>query len=91
MNEEQLRFDPTIFELDGKRYIEITQNGRTERLVLVELMKRHSSVASRATTCWKAYCYGDKSKTILVIKDSWEYPEREEEGVLLCDAKRRKW
>ena len=39
MNEEQLGFDPTIFELDGKRLMEITRNGRTERLVLVELMK----------------------------------------------------
>ncbi|KAI9769851.1 MAG: hypothetical protein M1840_003845 [Geoglossum simile] len=86
MNEEQLGFDPTISELDGKRYMEITRNGRTERLVLVELMKRHSSVASRATTCWKAYCDGDESKTTLVIKDSWQYPERGEEGVLLRDA-----
>ena len=86
MNEEQLGFDPTIFELDGKRYMEITRNSRTERLVLVELMKRHSSIASRGTTCWKAYCDGDKSKTILVIKDSWQYPERGEEGVLLRDA-----
>ncbi|KAI9767834.1 MAG: hypothetical protein M1839_004335 [Geoglossum umbratile] len=86
MNKEQLGFDPTIFELDGKRYMEITRNGRTERLVLIELMKRHSSVASRATTCWKAYCDRDKSKTTLVIKDSWQYPERGEEGILLRDA-----
>jgi hypothetical protein len=86
MNEEQLRFDPTIFELNGKHYIEITRNSRTERLVLVELMKRHPSVASRATTCWKAYCDGNKSKTILIIKDSWQYSEQGEEGVLLRDA-----
>ena len=86
MNEEQLGFDPTIFELDGKHYMEVIQDGRTERLVLIELMKRHLSVASRATTCWKAYCDRDKSKTILVIKDSWQYPEWGEEGVLLRDA-----
>ena len=36
MNEEQLGFDLTIFELDDKRHMEITRNGRTERLVLVE-------------------------------------------------------
>ena len=49
-------------------------------------MKQHSSVASRATTCWKAYCDEDKSKTTLVIKDSWQYPEWGEEGVLLRDT-----
>jgi hypothetical protein len=86
MNEEQLRFDPTIFELDGKRYMEITRNSKTERLVLVELMKRHSSVAGRATTCWKAYHDGDESNMILVIKDSWQYTERGEEGEFLHDA-----
>ncbi|KAI9765136.1 MAG: hypothetical protein M1839_005614, partial [Geoglossum umbratile] len=86
MDEEQLGFDPTIAESDGKRYMEIARNGKTERLVLIELMKRHSSVAGRATTCWKAYCDGDESKMILVIKDSWQYPERGEEGELLRDA-----
>jgi Fungal protein kinase len=86
MNKEQLGFDPTILESDGKRYIEIMRNDKTERLVIVELMKRHSSVAGRATTCWKAYRDGDKSKMILVIKDSWQYPEREEEGELLSEA-----
>ncbi|KAI9777130.1 MAG: hypothetical protein M1839_009086 [Geoglossum umbratile] len=86
MNEEQLGFDPTISQSDGKRYMEITRNGKTERLILTELMKRHSSVAGRATTCWKAYCDGDESKMILVVKDSWQYPEREEEGELLRDA-----
>ncbi|KAH0562855.1 hypothetical protein GP486_002528 [Trichoglossum hirsutum] len=86
MNEEQLGFDPTIFKLNGKRYMEITRNSKTERLVLVELMKRHPSVAGRATTCWKAYRDGDESNMILVIKDSWQYIEREEEGELLRDA-----
>jgi hypothetical protein len=49
-------------------------------------MKRHSSVAGRATTCWKAYRYGDESNKILVIKDSWQYTERREEGEFLCSA-----
>jgi Fungal protein kinase len=86
MNEEQLGFDPTILESDDKRFIEITRNDKIERLVIVELIKRHSSVAGRATTCWKAYRNGDESKTVLVIKDSWQYPEREEEGELLREA-----
>ncbi|KAI9854205.1 MAG: hypothetical protein M1813_001337 [Trichoglossum hirsutum] len=91
VNEEQLGFDPTIFELDGKRYMEITRNSKTERLVLVELMKRHSSVAGRATTCWKAYRDGDKSNMTLVIKDSWQYTEREEEGEFLRGATEKGW
>jgi len=86
MNEEQLGFDPTVSEVNGKRYMRITRNGNTERLVIDDVMKRHSSVAGRATTCWKAHREGDESKQILVIKDSWQYREREEEGELLREA-----
>ena len=49
-------------------------------------MKRAPCVAGRATTCWKAHREGDSSKKPLVIKDSWQYPEREEEGALLREA-----
>jgi len=86
MNEEQLGFDPTILTSDGKRYIEVVRNDQTERLILDELIKRARCVAGRATTCWKAHREGDTSKTPLVIKDSWQYPEREEEGILLREA-----
>lgn len=55
MNTEQLGFDPTVIQSDGQRHIEITRNHQTERLVLDELMKRASCVASRATTCWKVH------------------------------------
>jgi Fungal protein kinase len=86
MNNEQLGFDPTISEENGRRYIKITRNGKPERLIIDKLIKRHLSVAGRATTCWKTYREGDKSKQILIVKDSWQYPEREEEGELLRDA-----
>ena len=86
MNEEQLGFDPTILASDGKRYIKIVRNNQTERLVLDELMKRAPCIVGRATTCWKAHREGDESKMPLVIKDSWQYPEREEEGELLQEA-----
>lgn len=82
MNEEQLGFDPTILTSDGKRYIEIVRNDQTERLILDELIKRARCIAGRATTCWKAHREGTP-KIPLVIKDSWQYPEREEEGKLL--------
>ena len=43
-------------------------------------------VAGRATTCWRAYCGGDESKRPLVVKDSWQYQERPEEGELIKKA-----
>lgn len=86
MSEEQLGFDPTIFEFKGKRYIEIIKNSQQERLVLGKLIKRAPCVAGRATTCWRAYREGDESQKPLVVKDSWQYPEREEEGKLLREA-----
>ncbi|PZC89281.1 hypothetical protein A1F95_10409 [Pyrenophora tritici-repentis] len=67
------------------RYIEIKRENRKERLVIDSLIKRVPCVAGRATTCWKAY-KEENPDTPLVIKDSWQYPEREEEGELLREA-----
>lgn len=86
MNQEELGFDPTIITADGRRYIEIERNGQRERLIIDAVMQRAPCVAGRATTCWKAHREGDHSRTPLVIKDSWQYPEREEEGELLREA-----
>ncbi|OBT93131.1 hypothetical protein VE01_09248 [Pseudogymnoascus verrucosus] len=86
MERTQLGFDPTILEADGERYIEIMRDGRKERLVLDKVMKRVDCVAGRATTCWKAHRADDDAKAPLVIKDSWQYPEREEERDLLQEA-----
>ncbi|KAH8593071.1 hypothetical protein B0O99DRAFT_688971 [Bisporella sp. PMI_857] len=82
MSEEQLRFDPTIV---NKRYIDIELAGRKERLIIGKRMKRAPSIAGRATTCWKAHCMADP-RMPLVIKDSWQYTEREEEGELLRET-----
>ncbi|KAI1471016.1 serine/threonine-protein kinase Sgk2 [Daldinia caldariorum] len=70
MTEEDLGFGPAIRFIDGQRCIEI---------------KRISCVAGRATTCWKAHRKEDP-RTPLVIKDSWQYVERDEEGELLQDV-----
>lgn len=86
MDKEQLGFDPTIVESNGVRYMKITRDDQNERLVLDTLMRRGTSVVGRATTCWKAYREGDESKAPLVIKDSWQYPERDQEGELLREA-----
>jgi Fungal protein kinase len=85
MTEEQLGFDPTIVEMEGKRYIDIVWKDQKERLIPRELIKRAPCVAGRATACWKAYREGDELQTPL-DKDSWQYPEREEEVELLNEA-----
>ncbi|EER24607.1 hypothetical protein CPC735_059770 [Coccidioides posadasii C735 delta SOWgp] len=86
MDRPQLGFDPTIVTVDGRRCIEIDRDGKKERLVIDEVILRAHCVAGRATTCWKAHRETDESRIPLVIKDSWQYPERHEEGELLREA-----
>ncbi|EDN05678.1 predicted protein [Histoplasma mississippiense (nom. inval.)] len=86
MSREQLGFDPTIVTTGTERYIEIEKDGTRERLIIDGIVGRARCVAGRATTCWKAHCETDKSRTPLVVKDSWQYPERTEEGELLREA-----
>ncbi|KAK4095776.1 hypothetical protein N658DRAFT_570173 [Parathielavia hyrcaniae] len=81
----ELGFDPTITTARGERFIEIIRGGSTERLVLDETMKRARCIAGRATTCWKAHRQDDPD-TLFVVKDSWQYLEREEEGEFLSEA-----
>ncbi|TWU75060.1 hypothetical protein ED733_006610 [Metarhizium rileyi] len=85
MNEEHLGFDPTIIKLGDKRCIEIERDNNKVRLVIDELIKRVRCVAGRATTCWRVHQEDDPGKQ-LVVKDSWQYAEREEEGELLREA-----
>ncbi|KAM0584291.1 hypothetical protein ACHAP6_007485 [Verticillium nonalfalfae] len=85
MDEEDLGFDPSITTEDGKRLIKITRNGKAERLVVDKLMKRAPCIAGRATTCWKAHREEDP-QTTFVVKDSWQFLERDEEGELLKEA-----
>lgn len=83
MSEEDLGFDPTIVRAANNRYIEIRRNEKVERFYLEKVIKRQCSVIGRATTCWEASLNGDKQ---VVIKDSWEYEERPQEGLLLKEA-----
>ncbi|KAH7237825.1 hypothetical protein B0J15DRAFT_553838, partial [Fusarium solani] len=85
MNEEQLGFDPTIMTANGERFIEVNRNGSTERIIIDKKMQRAPCIAGRATTCWKAHPEG-QPEMLLVIKDSWQYPERDEEGELLREV-----
>lgn len=83
MDREQLGFDHTIVSDGNLRYIEVVRDGQKERLIIDHLINKVSGIAGRATTCWKAHHEGNSST--LVIKDSWQYPEREE-GKLLREA-----
>lgn len=85
MSEEELGFDPTIMTANNQRFIEIERDGSIERIIIDEVMKRAPCVSGRATTCWKAHRDND-IRTPLVIKDSWQYLERDEEGELLRDT-----
>ncbi|OAX84081.1 hypothetical protein ACJ72_01560 [Emergomyces africanus] len=86
MSKEQLGYDPTIIDAEGIKYIDIERNGQKERLIIDGLMTRAQGIAGRATTCWKAHRENDDSQIPLVIKDSWQYSERDEEGELLREA-----
>jgi hypothetical protein len=85
MSKEELGFDPTIMTESDERFVEIERNGSTERLIIDEVMQRARCISGRATTCWKVHREG-YPQTPLVIKDSWQYTERDEEGELLQDA-----
>ena len=86
MTDEQLGLDPTIQGSGGQQYVEITRNGQVERLVLTAMIKKQAAIVSRATTCWRAYRDTDHMKKPLIVKDSWQYEERPEEGLLIQEA-----
>ena len=46
INKEQLRFDPTILILDGKRYIKVMRNNQTKRFILNKPIKQTRYIAS---------------------------------------------
>ncbi|EKJ73080.1 hypothetical protein FPSE_06693 [Fusarium pseudograminearum CS3096] len=85
MDDEELGFDPTIVQKDGEKFIEISQNGSSKRIIIDEVVQRAPCIAGRATTCWKAHPENEPN-VLLVIKDSWQYLERDEEGDLLREA-----
>ena len=89
MTYEQLGLDPTVQGPEGKRSVEITRDGQVERLILTALIKKQAAIVTRGTTCWRAYRDTDKTKKPLIVKDSWQYKERPEEGLLIEEATNR--
>ena len=87
MDDKHLGFDPDLMEVDGQRFVKIDRDGKEERLIITKTLRDHAPcIAGRATTCWKVYREGDKSKKPLVAKDSWQYVDRPEEGELVRKA-----
>ncbi|KAL7786271.1 hypothetical protein V8C37DRAFT_392442 [Trichoderma ceciliae] len=86
IDEEGLGFDPSIIRSEEKTFIEIERDGELERLIIDETITPPRGIASRATTCWKVHRESDPLKKPLVVKDSWQYIERDEEGLLLKEA-----
>ncbi|KAL4403495.1 hypothetical protein CABS03_15146 [Colletotrichum abscissum] len=68
---------------DGLQFV--SRNGSTEQVAIDGVILRARCVAGRAVTCWKAHPKGHP-ETPLVIKDSWQYPEHDEEGDLLREV-----
>jgi hypothetical protein len=82
LNEKQLGFDPTITAGDN-RYIEIERDNRTERLVIDKVVKPVSPVERQLA---REHIARGTIRDLFAIKDSWQFPEREEEGELLREA-----
>ena len=86
MDSEQLGLDPTIGRLNGDEFVEIVRTHQNERLILTNVLRKQAVIVGRATTCWRAYREGDLKKQPLIVKDSWQYVERPEEGKLIKEA-----
>ena len=87
MNDKQLGFDLDLTEVDGKRFVKINKDCKEKQLIIIEKLNDYAAcIAGQATTCWKAYQEGDDLKQPLVVKKSWQYVNRPEEGKLICKA-----
>lgn len=85
ISEEELGFDPTIITENTERFIEINRHSSIERIIIHEVMQRTRYIAGRATTYWKAHLKG-RPEVLLIIKDSWQYPERNKEGDIVREV-----
>ncbi|TGZ76577.1 hypothetical protein EX30DRAFT_375391 [Ascodesmis nigricans] len=87
MREEELGYDTTICKDGGKQYISVVRNGKEERFLIDQVMHRQSSIIGRGTTCWKVTLKGSNEK--FVIKDSWQYEGKVDEGELLKEITKK--
>ncbi|EFW22187.1 conserved hypothetical protein [Coccidioides posadasii str. Silveira] len=85
MDCKQLGFDPTIITHRTECCIEIMKDGMKEQLVIDGVIRCACCIAGWAMMCWKVH-HADKPDTPLIVKDSWQYLEHDEEGQLLCEA-----
>ncbi|KAI0160808.1 hypothetical protein GGR57DRAFT_490407 [Xylariaceae sp. FL1272] len=76
MSNDRFGLDPTIIE----------RHGKIERLIIDQFVRGAQGIVGRGTTCWRAHVDGGDGSSSFVIKDSWQYLERDEEGELLQTA-----
>jgi hypothetical protein len=84
MRDDELGFDPSIVRGGKERYIPVVRDGVEERFFIENAMYREACILVRATTCWKAM--GQDNTISFVIKDSWQYDGKDDEGGLLMDV-----
>jgi hypothetical protein len=84
MTEEELGYDTTISKDGEQRYIPVVRDGIKERFIIEGMIHRQASIIGRGTTCWKAKLEG--SDGMFVVKDSWQYEGRADEGALLTEC-----
>lgn len=82
MEDEELGYDTTISKDGSQRYISVVRNGTEERFLIDKILHRQPCIFGRGTTCWRATLDGKE----FVVKDSWQYEGREDEGALLVES-----
>ncbi len=86
MDDESLGYDPALHATGDKCVVTIKEGDDAERLCLTATLRSYAAcIVGRATTCWKAHREGHPSAEY-VVKDSWQFPDRPEEGTLLQEA-----
>jgi hypothetical protein len=81
MRDHELGFDSSILRDPMGRYIPVMRHGVAGRIFLQKVIHRQACILGRATTCWKGI--GEDGITTFVIKDSWQYGGKDDEGDLL--------
>ena len=84
MGDDELGFDTTVARDGDRRYIPISQDGIEKQFFIERTLHRQACIIGRATTCWKVTLEGET--TPFVIKDSWQYVGKDDEGELLMDV-----
>ncbi|KKA30700.1 hypothetical protein TD95_005428, partial [Thielaviopsis punctulata] len=82
MDRVLLGLDPTITSKDGCPSFNATIDGQSQCIILDSIISRQYGIMCRSTTCWRGHYNVDGESITVVVKDSWQAPERQEEELL---------